>query len=71
MVYVRVFLDGPGYTAVLSLKDPGSGEGEEEEGARQVDMYLHRKFQNVTEMLMVFCSPSHTLEKWHCPLNVN
>ncbi|CAI8032789.1 hypothetical protein GBAR_LOCUS18517 [Geodia barretti] len=41
-------------TSVISLKDPGHGEGEEEDGARQVDMYLHRKFQNCTEMLVVY-----------------
>jgi hypothetical protein len=50
-------------TSVISLKDPGHAEGEEEQGARQVDMYLHRKFQNCTEMLV-----THTLRLTRCRL---
>ena len=45
-------------SAVITLRDPGQeGVGE---GVRQVEMYLHRKFQDYTEVLMVWVCANHS-----------
>ena len=36
--------------AVISLRDPSHGDGRE---GHQIEMYLHRKFHNYTEILLV------------------